>query len=296
MFNSGNLGNLGQNLNLSNQPLQQINKGEAEKMEITAIIKNYKDIMDASSPDNKLKHMLYNRLPQMLDKNQASYFLQYQPQMQNFEGKFNYIDYNMWNEAIQKIPINDNTIYPHQVSSPFQLSERIKTASMLELKSIEDIQSLKERLNVLNNNFEGNMKNNTQKIREKLNIIKKKQVSVISKLEKLVIYKGRGDYNHYLENVINTKLNYANSTLQNNFHNKVNELKSKAQTFMVDSSRVDDDFLKNSNQERLSKSVNLLKDMKKIFDITYINLNQNKTCLEFMQDDFEYYNLYGKIK
>ena len=253
-------------------------------------------MMDPSSPDNKLKHMLYNRIPKMIEIHQAEYFQKYQPTIPNSENGFNYIDYNMWNDAMHKIPSTDKTIYPVQISSPFQLSERIKTASTLEYQSIANIQELKEKLNIINNNLEGNLKNNIHKIRDKLDVIKKKQVSVISKLEKLAICKGRGEYNHYLENVINNKLNYANLILQNNFHNKVNELKSKAQCFMVDSSRVDDDFLKNSNQERLSKSVNLLKDMKKIFDFTYMNLNQNKTSLEIIQDDLEYLKVYGKLK
>ncbi len=40
------------------------------------------------------------------------------------------------------------------------------------------------------------MKNNIHKIKEKLDVIKKKQLSVISKLKKWAVYKGRGEYNN----------------------------------------------------------------------------------------------------
>lgn len=253
--------------------------------------------MDTASPENKFKYMFFNRIPILADNNWAAYFLQYHTYLPNSEDSENYIDQNSWNNAIKKInEIFKAPLYPTQISSPFQLVARCSSANKVELNSIKDIEEIKQKLNENNENIEGGKNKKIIEISNKLDTIKSKQISVISKLEKLAILKGRGEYNHQLESIIHNKLKITQDILQSDFRNQVNELKSKSQYIFQDNTKKEEDIIKLSNSDRLGRSITLMKDMKKIFDATYLNICQNKTVLETMQEDLEHLKIYGKLR
>lgn len=300
MVGIGNMGQMGNvnNIDQMNQmPFSQTNKKEMDKWEIINVIQNYLYCLSPQSNINSFKYMLYNRVPKGYE-NQVQNFQTYRPKIQSEDGSGEImVDYNMWIKSLQNNP-NTAQFYPYQLSSPSQLVQRTKTTEILEYSALETIMTIQNTLNHLNTLYDVDIEDEIRSIKKKLQLIKYRQLSVISKMERLALIAGKAEKNFALENLLINKVNNLKSVLTDNsdYTVKVKELLSMTSVMGFDSSVVDDsDYLQDFDGDRLGRNINVLRDMKKIFEVTFNSLKQNTASANFIRNELESLKKFGKL-
>lgn len=272
------------------------NRKDMEQWEIINVIQSYISAISTNSPNNIFKNMLYNRVPKGYE-NVIEQFQRYNQLAKIDDTNQVFVDYNLWFKALHSNP-NPSLYYPIQISSPSQLIHRIKTTEILEINAIETIMTLQENLNKLNNIYDNDIENEASAIRHKLTVIKNKQLYVITKMEKLAVITGKADKNFTMENLLIGKLNNLKSVLNDNneYTSKIKELAGMTDLIgNYNNNSEDKDFFKEFDQTRLSKNINILRDMKKIFDVTLSSLKENVLITNFIKNDLDDLKKYGKI-
>ena len=268
---------------------QQPNKKDIDRWEIVNVIQNYINSLSPVSNMNTFKTMVYNRVPKGYESNIHN-FQNYPHKIKGDDGTDITVDYNLWVKALQNNPV-PQIYYPYQISSPSHLVQRIKTTEVLELTALETILNLQNNLNDLNNLYDN-------EIETEVSGIKKKLLYVISKMERLALITGKADRNYSLENSLNNRLNNIKNvfTETNDYTNKIKELSSMTNLMGYEFISTDDkDYLKEFDNNRFEKNVNILRDMKKIIDVTFNNMKQNMAVVNFIKNDIENLKRYGKI-
>jgi len=274
----------------------QPNKKENDRWEIINVIQSYINALSPATNQNVFKSMLYNRVPKGYEGSIQS-FQHYPQKIKGEDGSDIFVDYNQWVKALQNNP-SPNIHYPYQVSSPCGLVQRMKTTEVLELSGLETILNLQNNLNDLNNLYDNEIEGEVSGIKKKLKYIKDKQLHIICKMDRLALLSGIAERNYSLENSINSRLNNIKSVMTdtNEYTNKIKELSSMTNLIGEELSSTDDqDYLKDFNNNRFEKSVNILRDMKKIIDVTFKNLKDNISVVNFIKNDLENLQKYGKI-
>jgi hypothetical protein len=296
----GQLGISGQNIQniqyAQNLIMSQNNKKEMDKWEIVNVIQNYLNALSPHSAGNAFKIMLYNRVPREYE-NQVHLFQTYRPREKAEDGTEILVDYNLWVKALQNNP-NPHYFYPYQLSSPQQLVQRTKTTEVLEFSALQTIITLQNNLNDLNNKYDIDIENEVSDIKKKLHLIKMKQLSVISKSERLALITGKAEKNFANENIILTKLNNLKSLLseKNETPTKIRELSSMILFMGFDNTAVEEkDYLKDLSKNRLENNISVLREMKKVFDDTFNSLKHNIAVINFIKNDLEHLKKYGNV-
>jgi hypothetical protein len=275
---------------------QNNNKKELDKQEILQVIQNYMSCLNPKTNVNAFKYMLYNRVPKGYEQ-YIQAFQQYKQVEKIEDGTENLVDFNYWMKALQNNP-NPNLFYPYQVSSPSQLVQRVKTTEILEFTALETIMNLQNNLNILNNTYDIEIDNEVSTIKNKLQMIKAKQLSVMSKIEKLALITGKAEKKFNLETSISNKLNTLKSVLSENrdYAPKIKELQTMTTLMGFENQQNEEkDYFKDLDKERLEKNVNVLRDMKKIFDVTFSSLKENISVVNFIKNDLDNLQRYGKL-
>jgi hypothetical protein len=275
---------------------QQPNKKELDRWEIVNVIQNYINCISPSTNMNVFKAMLYNRVPKGYENNIHS-FQNYPQKIKSEDGTDISVDYNLWVKALQNNPV-PQIYYPYQISSPSHLVQRTKTTEVLELTALETILNLQNNLNDLNNLYDNEIESEVSGIKKKLHLIKNKQLYVISKMERLALLTDKVERNYSLENSLNNKLSNLKNVLTetNDYTIKIKELSSMSNLIGYElTSSEDKDYLKEFDNDRFEKNVNILRDLKKIVDVTFNNLKQNMSVVNFIKNDLENLKRYGKI-
>ncbi len=276
------------------QPITQSNKRDYQMSEILNVIQNYMFVISTNSEINKFKAMLYNRVPKG-NEHQIELFQQYQEKAKCEDNQDVAIDRQLWYNALNNNP--DRTLfYPSQISSPLQLFRRIKGTQFFEFSALETIFSLQSTLNKINNQYDNDIESKLSEIKKKLQIMKNKQLLVISKLERLSLILGKAEKNYSMENLFSNKLETLRTVLtENNEYSKIKELSSVISILGNEEPFRDEaDYFKEFDNKRLEKNISILADMKKIFDVTFGSLKNNLETVNFIRSDLEKMKKYGK--
>jgi len=281
-------------------PMQMINplnyKKEQDKKEIIDVVQSYLNCLNIQSPLNSFKSILYNRITD--DSAHLIGFMQ-QPKTQDVteEGEPFLIDQELWHKALRNNP-DPRLFYPSQICSPKALDSRTKILEILEYQKLDYLINLRQKINNLSILYKSDIQNNNSSIKNKLNLIKHKQMNVIYKLEKLAIFTGKAEKNYNLENKLNIKLNEIKHAITNK-DSYVNRLKnlSSMTTLMSfdDSTEVEEDPLKDFTKERFEKNFVVLKNMKKIFDSNFSKLRKSISDLNSIKNDLDNFKKYERI-
>ena len=273
-----------------------INKKEVDKKEIIDVVQSYLNCLNKTSRFNSFKYMLYNRVTD--DSLNYINFLQ-QPKYQDFtdEGEPFLIDQELWQKALRNNP-DPNLFYPSQICSPKALDSRAKILEILEFQKLEYLMNLKDRLNKLSSLYENEINNINSTIKNKLNLIKHKQMNVVYKIEKLAIILGKAKKDYNIENKINLKLNDLKNLISNkdSYINRLKNLSSLSTLISFDNVyETEEDPLKDYTKERFGKNILVLKNMKKIFDLNFSKLRKCQGDLNYIKNDLDDFNKYGRI-
>lgn len=272
------------------------NKLEADKMEIINVVQSYLNCLNIKSNLNSFKYMLYNRIT---DDSAHLISLLQQPKNQDFteEGEPFLIDQELWHKALRNNP-NPAIFYPSQICSPKALDARGKILEILEYQKLDYLINLRQKINNLSALYDNDIQNINATIKNKLNLIKHKQMNVINKLEKLAFLTGKAEKDFDMENKLNLKLNSLKYALTNpdSYVNKLSNLSSMTTLMSFDNSNeYEDDPLKDFTKERFEKNMAVLKNMKKIFDLNFVNLRKSISDLETIKSDLDNFRKYDRI-
>jgi len=283
--------------NILNQQLNPLNyKKEQDKKEIIDVVQSYLNCLNIQSPLNSFKYMLYNRVTD--DSLHLINFLQ-MPKNQDIteEGEPFLIDQELWHKALRNNP-DPKLFYPSQICSPKALDARAKILEILEYQKLDYLINLRQKINNLSILYDNDIQNINSNIKNKLNLIKHKQMNVIYKLEKLAILTGKADKNYNLENKINLKLNDIKHAITNkdSYVNRLKNLSSMTSLMSFDNSiDVEEDPLKDFSKERFEKNIAVLKNMKKIFDMNFVKLRKSVGDLNSIKSDLDNFKKYERI-
>lgn len=271
-------------------------KKEQDKKEIIDVVQSYLLSLNIQSPLNSFKYMLYNRITD--DSAHLIGFLQ-QPKTHDFteEGEQFLIDQELWHKALRNNP-DPRLFYPSQICSPKALDARAKILEILEYQKLDYLINLRQKINSLSILYESDIQNHNSNIKNKLNLIKHKQMNVIYKLEKLAILTGKADKNYNLENKLNLKLVDIKHAINNkdSYVNRLKNLSSMTTLMSFDNStEVEEDPLKDFSKERFEKNITVLKNMKKIFDGNFSKLRKSVADLNAIKSDLDNFKKYERI-
>lgn len=286
-------------LQTQNQIIQMnplIYKKEQDKKEIIDVVQSYLNCLNIQSPLNSFKYILYNRVTD--DSMHLIGFLQ-QPKNQDFteEGEPFLIDQELWHKALRNNP-DPKLFYPSQICSPKALDSRAKILEILEYQKLDYLINLRQKINNLSILYDNDIQNINSNIKNKLNLIKHKQMNVIYKLEKLAILTGKADKNYGLENKLNLKLNDIKHAITNkdSYLNRLKNLSSMTTLMSFDNSTDnEEDPLKDFTKERFEKNIAVLKNMKKIFDTNFTKLRKSVSDLNSIKSDLDNLKKYDRI-
>lgn len=241
--------------------------------ELMNVLQSYLLIKDPTRDLNIFKAFLYNRI----SKGYENYLLSFQNFKESYQtedGKPAKGDYSLWCKATKENP-RSNTLYPVQISSPEDLYLRTKSTKVFLMTATETLQKIQSGLISLNDVYDNEIGGLIDKNNQKLNLIKAKQLSVASKIEKLAVLHGKADKNFHEENKLVKKLNNLKSLFQerNDYLPKIEELKIVASNldFSKDYSE-SINLLGEVDSKRREKCINTLLDMKKVFETTMSSL------------------------
>lgn len=272
------------------------NKLEADKKEIIDVVQSYLNCLNIKSPFNSFKYMLYNRIT---DDSAHMISLLQQPKQQDLteEGEPFLIDQELWHKALRNNP-NSALFYPSQICSPKALDARAKILEILEYQKLDYLINLRQKINNMSGLYDNDIQNINSSIKNKFNLIKHKQMNVIYKLEKLGLLTEKAEKNYDLENKLNLKLNNIKYALTNtdSYVNRVNNLSSIINLMSFDNlQEFEDDALKDFNKERLEKNMVVLKNMKKIIDLNFVNLRKSLSELGSIKTDLDNFRKYDRM-
>lgn len=289
-----------QNQNQMQMQMQMMNplnyKKEQDKKEIIDVVQSYLNCLNIQSPLNSFKYMLYNRVT---DDSAHSIGFQQQPKTQDFteEGEPFLIDQELWHKALRNNP-DSRLFYPSLICSPKALDARAKILEILEYQKLDYLINLRQKINNLSVLYDSDIQNINSNIKNKLNLIKHKQMNVIYKLEKLAILTGKAEKNYNLENKLNLKLNEIKHTITNkdSYVGRLKNLSSVTTLMSFDNSTdVEEDPLKDFTKERFEKNIAVLKNMKKIFDGNFSKLRKSVSDLNAIKSDLDNFKKYERI-
>jgi len=169
---------------------------------------------------------------------------------------------------------------------------------ILEYQKLDYLINLRQKINGLSVLYDNDIQNINSNIKNKLNLIKHKQMNVIYKLEKLALFTGKADKNYNLENKLNLKLNDIKNAISNkeSYVNRLKNLTSMTSLMSFDNSTdVEDDPLKDFSKERFEKNITVLKNMKKIFDTNFSKLRKSISDLNAIKGDMDNFKKYERI-
>lgn len=275
------------NINLT----QMSNKKEMDKQEIMHIIFNYISSISIQSQNNQFKLMVYNRIdPRRQQSIQAEQ--EFRQRQRTIDGKEEiFVDYNLWNTALQKNP-NRSLYYPFQLNCPKNLLQRCQIANTMQRYIFEYIIDYQKKINGSKYTYDVEIQDNLSEGKKKLAIIKKSQIAVISKLEKLAIFSKRAEKIYNLESSLIQKMNQIKSQLLEN-ENLVNNIEDiSAKTSFINQFAKKDDK-ENLSKEKFQKNLYYFKELKNVFDTTYETLNNDNSMLSFIQSEIENTKKYG---
>ena len=271
-------------------------KKEQDKKEIIDVVQSYLYCLNIQSPLNSFKYMLYNRIT---DDSAHLIGLMQQPKTHDFteEGEPFLIDQELWHKALRNNP-DPRLFYPSQICSPKALDARAKILEILEYQKLDYLINLRQKINNLSILYDCDIQNVNSNIKNKLNLIKHKQMNVIYKLEKLAILTGKAEKNYALENKLNLKLNDIKYAIVNkdSYVNRLKNLSSMTTLMSFDNSTdVEEDPLKDFTKERFEKNIAVLKNMKKIFDTNFSKLRKSVLDLNSIKSDLDNLKKYDRI-
>lgn len=268
------------------------NRKEIDKQEIFQIISNYLMAISTQSPSNKFKLMVYNRI----DPRQQTLIRahqDYKERQVTIDGKEQiFVDYNLWNTALQKNP-NPAIYYPFQLNGPKNLLTRATITNSILRFAFEYIIDYQKKINNCRNTYDVEIQDSLAIGKNKLAVIKKSLIAVISKLEKLAIYSKRAEKEYNLESSLIQRYNQIKSTLVENdgIVQKLEDISSKT-SFINQFSRKDVEK-QNLSKEKFQKNLLYFKELKNVFDTTYETLNNDYSVLSFIQNELENSKKYG---
>jgi len=287
----GQTSSLSQMYNTSNLTQLQ-NRKDTDKQEILHIISNYINAISTQSFQNQFKLMVYNRI----EPRQQTLIRQYQEYKQKqttLDGREQiFVDFNLWNSALQKNP-NPALYYPFQLNGPKNLLLRATITNNIQRHIFEYIIDYQKKINNCRSIYDVEIQDNLINGKKKLAEIKKSLIKVISKLEKLAIYSKRGEKEYNTESNILQKYNQIKSNLVENdsIVQQLEDISSKT-SFINQFSRRD--FEKdNLTKEKFERNLMYFKELKNVFDTTYETLNNDFSVLSFIQNDLENSKKYG---
>jgi hypothetical protein len=287
----GHSSSLSQMYNTSNLTQLQ-NRKDTDKQEILHIISNYINAISTQSFQNQFKLMVYNRI----EPRQQSFIRQFQEYKQKqttLDGREQiFVDFNLWNSALQKNP-NPALYYPFQLNGPKSLLLRASITNNIQRHIFEYIIDYQKKINNCRSIYDVEIQDNLINGKKKLAEIKKCLIKVISKLEKLAIYSKRGEKEYNTESNILQRYNQIKSSLIENdsIVQHLEDVSSKT-SFINQFSRRD--FEKdNLTKEKFEKNLMYFKELKNVFDTTYETLNNDFSVLSFIQNDLENSKKYG---
>ena len=287
----GQTSSLSQMYNTSNLTQLQ-NRKDTDKQEILHIISNYINAISTQSFQNQFKLMVYNRI----EPRQQTLIRQYQEYKQKqttLDGREQiFVDFNLWNSALQKNP-NPALYYHFQLNGPKNLLLRATITNNIQRHIFEYIIDYQKKINNCRSIYDVEIQDNLINGKKKLAEIKKSLIKVISKLEKLAIYSKRGEKEYNTESNILQKYNQIKSNLVENdsIVQQLEDISSKT-SFINQFSRKD--FEKdNLTKEKFERNLMYFKELKNVFDTTYETLNNDFSVLSFIQNDLENSKKYG---
>lgn len=287
-MNSNLVNNQPNNLNLG----QITNKKEIEKHEILQIIENYIYAISVLSSINHFKLMVYNRI----DPKRQNYLRaeqEYKVKQRCIDGKDEIlVDQNLWNAALLKNPSNA-LYYPYQLNCPKNLLTRTKITQNMQRYAFEYIIDYQKKINNCRYIYDVDIQNTLAICKKKLTIVKKSQIAVISKLERLAIFTKKAEKEYNLESSLIQKFNLIRSNLveNDNIVHSFEEIASKT-CFVNQFSKKESETTK-LNKIKFQKNLVYFKEMKNLFDTTYDTLNNDFGVLSFIQNELEYTKKYG---
>ena len=271
---------------------QMTNKKEMDKQEINQIISNYTYAISMLSPTNHFMLMVYNRI----DPKRQNYIRaeqEFKPRQRTIDGKEEiFVDYNLWNTALQRNP-NNSLYYPFQLNCPKNLLTRALITQSMQRYAFEYIIDYQKKINYCRQIYDVEIQNTLGICKKKLSNIKKSQVSVISKLEKLAIYTKRAEKEYNLESNLVQKFNQIKSLLveNDNIVQNIEDISSKT-SFINQFSKKDTEKV-NLNKDKFQKNMLYFKELKNVFDTTFETLNNDFGVLSFIKNELDNSKKYG---
>lgn len=295
-FQSGNVLGSGKTQTTGDNYISSINmnKRKSDEWEIVNVIQNYLSSLQPESPMNVFKYMLYNKVPAGVDVHILQNYKQF---IRGEDGKDTLVDNNLWIKAIHNNP-SPNTLYPFQISSPNQLVQRTKKTQVLEFHVLETIVNLQNGLNQLNDTYDNEIEKELNEAKRKIELIKAKNLSVISKIERLALSLGRAEKNFQMENTIQTGLSKLQTSLSENseYMSKIKEVQSRSMLLSFNNQQNEDlDYLKSFEEVRMEKNINVLKEMRSVIEVTMKSLRKNNAIINGIKSDMDCVKKYGKI-
>jgi hypothetical protein len=264
--------------------------------EILNVIQYYLWSLDPTSPYNSYKQMVYNRVPKG-HEGQIRQYQDYKPTI--FINGVSYaIDQGLWITALNNNPL-PNQLIPFQISSPEHLVERIRTTNILEYQVSDTLMSFQQTVNNINNTYDNEMDKEINEIMQKQKRVKELMTSTAVKLDKLAIIIQRADKNFTVENSLISNLNNINKLYleSNGVKERLNLVNMSANNLNFEKDQYDNtDNTDNFTEQRITKNVNVLRDMKKILDSLKDQTRHNFSMVNFIKSDLDYVKKYGKVQ
>ena len=281
-MNSNLINNQTNNLNLG----QTTNKKEIDKYEIIQIIDNYIYAISILSPTNHFKLMVYNRI----DPKRQNYLRseqEYKQKQRSIDGKEEIVvDHNLWNTALQKNP-NPTLYHPFQLNCPKNLVTRALITQSMQRYAFEYIIDYQKKINNSRYIYDVDIQNTLSICKKKLMIVKKSQIAVISKLEKLAIFTKRAEKEYNLESNLIQKFNVIKSYLVENDNIVQNFEDISSKTCFINQFTKKDSETSKLDKMKFQKNLIYFKELKNVFDTTYETLNNDFGVLSFIKNELE---------
>lgn len=276
----------------STAPTQQIgsmtqlsNKKEIERQEVISIIYNYIMSVSAQSPSTNFKTIVYNRIPPN-QQNLLRAFQEYRQKQRTIDGKEEiFVDYNLWNSALQQNP-NSNLYYPFQINGPKSLLQRVQHSGTMQRYIFEYIIDYQKKINACRHTYDHEIQNALADGKRKLATIKRSQVNVISKIEKLAMHFKRVEKEYNLESGLINKFNQIKNNLVENegLIQHIEDISSKTSFINTFDRREEKEVL---TREKFQQNLQYFKELKNVFDTTYETLNADFGMLSFIKSEME---------
>ena len=265
---------------------QTTNKKEIDKYEIIQIIDNYIYAISILSPTNHFKLMVYNRI----DPKRQNYLRseqEYKQKQRSIDGKEEIVvDHNLWNTALQKNP-NPTLYYPFQLNCPKNLVTRALITQSMQRYAFEYIIDYQKKINNSRYIYDVDIQNTLSICKKKLMIVKKSQIAVISKLEKLAIFTKRAEKEYNLESNLIQKFNVIKSYLVENDNIVQNFEDISSKTCFINQFTKKDSETSKLDKMKFQKNLVYFKELKNVFDTTYETLNNDFGVLSFIKNELE---------